>query len=138
MCAPRSCPVALSKITFAKRDRLAVADERKAANPHIALLLLGGLLGETDRGNLRRAISAAGNKALLHRMWLEALDRLDADDALMLGLVREQRWACDVADGIDAGHVGAAMAVDHDRAAIGLHAELLEPEILDVADDADG
>lgn len=29
------------------------------------------------------------------------------------------------------------MAVDHDGAAVGLHAELLEAEILDIADDAD-
>ena len=40
-------------------------------------------------------------------MRLEALDRLDADDALVLGLVREHRRAGDVADGVDAGHVGA-------------------------------
>src|SRR5882724_6054054 len=85
-------------LIFAKRDRLAVADEWETANPHIALLLLGGLLGETDRGNLRRAISATGNEALLHRMWLETLDRLDADDAFVLGLVRKQRRARNVAD----------------------------------------
>ena len=59
-------------------------------------------------------------------------------DALVLGLVRQHRRAGDVADGVDAGHVGAAEPVDDDGAALDLHAELLEAEILDVADDADG
>src|SRR5262249_35085271 len=125
-------------LIFTKCDRLAVADERKAANADVALLLLGGLLGEADRGDLRRAIGAAGNEALVHRMRLEALDRLDADDTFVLRLVRKQRRARNVADGVDARHVGAAIAVDHDCAAVDLHAELLEPKILDIADDADG
>ncbi len=68
---------------------------------------------------------------------MQALDRLDADHALMLGLVRQHRRACDVADGVDAGNVGLAVAVDHDAAAVGLDAELLQPKALDVADHAD-
>ena len=63
--------------------------------------------------------------------------RLDADDALVLGLVGEHRRAGDVADGVDAGDVGAAEAVGDDGAAVDLDAERLEPEALDVADDAD-
>ena len=70
-------------------------------------------------------------------MRVQALDRLDADDALMLGLVRQHRRAGDVADGVDARHVGLAEAVDDDGAALGLHAELFQPEVLDVADHAD-
>ena len=68
---------------------------------------------------------------------MQALDRLDADHALMLGLVRQHRRPGDVADGVDAGHVGLAVAVDHDAAALGLDAELFQAEALDVADDAD-
>ena len=79
-----------------------------------------------------------GNQRLVHRVRLHALDRLDADDALVLGLVRQHRRARDIADGVNAGHIGLAVAVDHDGAALGLHAELLQPEILDIADDADG
>ncbi len=68
---------------------------------------------------------------------MQPLDRLDADDAFVLGLVRKQRRPGDVADGINARHVGLAGAVDDDRAALGLHAELFQAEILDIADDAD-
>ena len=56
----------------------------------------------------------------------------------MLGLVRQHRRAGDVADRVDARHVGAAVAVDDDGTAIGLDAERLQPEPLDIADDADG
>ena len=70
-------------------------------------------------------------------MRIEPLDGLDADDALVLGLVGEHRRAGDIADGVDARHVGPVERIDHDRAALGLHAELFQAEILDVADDAD-
>ena len=66
---------------------------------------------------------------------MQALDRLDA--ALMLGLVGQHRRTGDVADGIDARHVGLAVTVDHDNAAIDFDAELFEAEILDIADHAD-
>ena len=56
----------------------------------------------------------------------------------MLGLVRQHRRAGDIADGVDARHIGLAVAIDHDGAAIGFHAELFEPEIFDIADHADG
>ena len=124
-------------LVLAERDRLAVADEGEAADADLDLLLLGRLLGQADRRDLRRAIGAAGNEPLVDRMRIEPLDRLDADDAFVLGLVREQRRAGDVADGIDAGHVGLADAVDDDCAALGLHAERFQAEILDIADDAD-
>src|SRR5206468_706291 len=113
-----------------ERDRLAVADEREAPDPDLVSGLLGGGLREADRGDLRAAIGAAGDQPLVHRMRMEALDRFDADDALVLGLVREHRRARDVADRIDARHVGAAEIVDHDGAAIGLDPELFEPEPL--------
>jgi hypothetical protein len=70
-------------------------------------------------------------------MRMQALDGLDADHAFMLGLVRQHRRTRDVADGVDAGHVGLAVAVDHDAAAVGLDAELFQPRIFDVADHAD-
>ena len=83
------------------------------------------------------AIGAARDQVLVHRVRFEPLDRLHADDALVLGLVGEHRRAGDVADGVDARHVGAAEPVDNDGAAIDLHPELLQPEPLDIADDAD-
>ena len=71
-------------------------------------------------------------------MRMQSLDRLDANDALMLGLVGKQRGTRDVADRIDARHVGFAGAVDDDHAALGFHAEFFQAEIFDVADDTDG
>src|ERR1700733_877025 len=69
---------------------------------------------------------------------MKPLDRLDADNAFVLGLMREKWRPGDVADGVDSRHVGLARAVDDNGAALSLHAELLQTEIFDVADDADG
>ncbi|MGY3082320.1 hypothetical protein ACVWZZ_008728 [Bradyrhizobium sp. LM6.10] len=124
-------------LVLAERDRLAVTDEGEAADADLAATLLGLGFGEADGGHLRLAIGAARDQVLVHGMRVQALDRLDADHAFMLGLVREHRGTRDVADGIDAGDVGVAVAVDHDDAAIGFDAELFEAEILDIADDAD-
>ena len=56
----------------------------------------------------------------------------------MLGLVREQRRAGDVADRVDAGHTCAVQCIDRDRGAIALHADLFQTEVLDVAGYPDG
>src|SRR3546814_1898689 len=73
-------------------------------------LLLGLLFGEADAGDLRMAVGAAGDLLLLHRVdVVEAGDLLDADDALVLGLVGQHRRAGDVADGVDAGLPRAAV-----------------------------
>jgi len=71
-------------------------------------------------------------------MRMHALDGLDADHALMFGLVRQHRRPGDVADRVDARHIGLAEAVDDDDAAVGFDAELFKPEIFDIADHADG
>src|SRR5688572_24820544 len=57
-------------LVLAERDRLAVADEREASDPDLELPLLGAGFGETDRGDLRRTIGAAGNELLVHGMRL--------------------------------------------------------------------
>ncbi len=56
-----------------------------------------------DGGDLRAAVGAAGHAQLVQRMRVEPLDGLDADDALVLGLVGEHGRTGDVADGVDAG-----------------------------------
>ena len=109
----------------------------KAADLQLAPGFLGLGLGQPDASDLRFAIGAAGIAALVEAMHLHAGDRLDHDHALMLGLVRQHRRAGDVADGPDARDIGAAMIVDNDGAALDLHADLLEPEILGVALHAD-
>ena len=55
-------------------------------------------------------------------------DDLGHRHAFVLGLVGQHRAAHDVADGVDARHVGLEMIVDHHAAAIGRDAGLLEPE----------
>ena len=44
-----------------QRNRLAIANERKAADADVYFLFLGSLFGETDRCDLRRAVGAAGD-----------------------------------------------------------------------------
>src|SRR5690606_19458087 len=87
-------------------------------------------------GDLRAAIGAARNLQLVHGVRLLSGDGLDADDALMLGLVRQHRRAGAIADGIDARDIGAAITLDDTGAIPDLHAELLEAELLDIADHA--
>src|SRR5438105_8712364 len=78
-------------LIFPERNRLAVTHEWKTADANIDFFLLCGLFGQADGCNLWRAISAARNHRLVHRVRTETLDCLDANDALMLGLVRQHR-----------------------------------------------
>ena len=123
---------------LAQRNRLAVADEGEAPDIDLEAGFLRPLLGKPDRGDLRIAIGAARDLQLVHRMRVLAGDRLDTDDALVLGLVRKHRRSGHVADRVDAGNVRPADLVDDDHALLDLHAKLLEPEILDIADHPDG
>src|SRR6185437_8437756 len=124
-------------LILAEFDRLAIADKRKAADTNFTSALLRPRLRETNGRHLRLAIGAARNQVLVHGVGVQPLDGLDADDALMLRLVGQHRRPRDIADGIDAGHIGFAVAIDHDAAAIGFDAELLKSEILDIADNTD-
>ncbi|MNT83125.1 hypothetical protein D3C72_2229470 [compost metagenome] len=56
----------------------------------------------------------------------------------MLGLVGEHRRAGNVADRVDAGNVGLAVAIDDDAAAVGLDTKRFETKVLDIALNADG
>ena len=69
---------------------------------------------------------------------LVAGDDLGDHLGLVRGLVRQHRLAGDVADGVDAGHVGAQALVDGDEAALDLDADLVEAEALGVGAAADG
>src|SRR5215510_13482547 len=124
-------------LILAQGNGLAVADEGKTADANVELLLLGSLRCQADRGDLGRAIGAARNHQFVHRMRVQAFDRLDANDAFVLGLMRQHWGTRDVAYCIDAGHAYLVVLVDDDGAAVGLHAELFEPEILDIADHSD-
>ena len=125
-------------VGLAQRNRLAIAHEGEAAHLERIACLLGLGLGEAHARHLRMAIGAAGDHGLFHGMGVQALDGLHADHALMLGLVGQHGRARHIADGVDAGHIGAAMAVGDNGAAIQLHADLFKAEILGVADHAHG
>ena len=51
----------------------------------------------------------------------------------MLSLMRQHRGTSNVANGVDALDIGAAVIIDHDAAAVGFDAEFLKAEILDIA-----
>src|SRR6185295_12860994 len=125
-------------LVFAERDGLAVADKGKAADFDGAALLLGSLFGQPHAGDLRLAVGAAGNLRLVEGMWLQALDGFHAHHPLTLRLVRKHRRSGYIADGVDTRHAGAAVAVGGDGRAVRFDAELLEPEVLDIADHAYG
>ena len=125
-------------LIFSKGNRLTVTDERKAADADVKVLVFGRLLGQSNRRDLRRTISAAGNHQFVHGVGMQAFDRLDAHDALMLGLVRQHRRTGYVTDRIDARHVGLVEWIDHDATTFGFHAELFQSEIFDIADHAHG
>src|ERR1700720_515691 len=70
-------------------------------------------------------------------MRMQALDGLDANHTFMLGFVRQKRRTGDIADGVESRYVGLAYPIDHDRTAVGFHAELFQAKALDIADDPD-
>src|SRR5260370_41141166 len=116
-------------LILAERDSLAVSDEWKSADANFDVFLFRRLLGQSDRGNLWRAIGAARNEALVHGTRVQALDCLDRDNPLMFGLVREQRRTGNVPDGIDAGHVGTVEWINDDRATLDFVTHLFQDRI---------
>ena len=69
---------------------------------------------------------------------VEARDLLGDEDALLEAAVRELQAGDDVADGVDAGHVGAQAVVGEDEAAVHRDADLLEADARGVRAAADG
>ena len=69
------------------------------------------LLGLADRGDFRAGIDDAGNDVVIHMPRL-AGQHFGQRHAFILGLVRQHRAADDIADGIDAGHIGFEMLAD--------------------------
>ena len=124
---------------LAQAVRLAVRRERELRDLDVVAGVARLLLGEAERGDLRRAERGARHHAVVaERHGLGLADRLGRDDALRLGDVRELQLRGDIADRVDVRDRGVHEVVDLDRAAIGeLHAGVLEPEALDVRREAD-
>ena len=89
-------------------------------------------LGFADGGDFRIGIDHVRNHVVVHMAGLAGEDFGDRD-AFLLRLVRQHRPGDDVADGIDAGDIGAEMRIDDDAAAIVLlHAGGFEAEAFGV------
>ena len=105
------------------------------SSPGLARLLLG----QPERGDVRRAERRARDVGVLERVRLHAGRVLDGDDALVGGLVGERGAAHDVADRVDVLLRRALAAVDVDQpAVVELDAGRVEAERLDVRAAAGG
>ena len=124
---------------LAHAARLAVRAERERGGLDVETGVLGLLLGQSERGDLRLAERRARHEPVVaERHGLGARDGLRCDDALRLGDVCELELRGDVADRVDAVDVGAHEVVDCDGAAFGeLDAGVLESEALDAGSEAD-
>src|SRR5690606_13895429 len=122
---------------LARRDGLAVHLEREAADLDLALLGLGPLLRHPDRGDLRLGVGAARDGRMDVRRLVTG-DVLGGVDAFMRGLVGQPGRAGAVADGVQALHIGLAVAVGLDVAAVQFDAQRLQTDAVGVGGDADG
>src|SRR4029079_19095180 len=71
-------------------------------------------------------------------MRVKPFDRLDADDTLMLGLVRKHRRPRHISDRVDSRDIGFVELINDDDPAIGFDTELFQPEVLDISDHSNG
>src|SRR5919199_5571378 len=72
------------------------------ADDDVVALLARLLLGQAEAADVRRAKGRARDVDVLERVRLHARGRLDRDDALVGGLVRQRRPVYEVADRVDA------------------------------------
>ena len=124
---------------LAQCQSLAVGGE--AVAPHLdgAALGLRRSLGQAHAGDLRRAVGAGRNGRPVQ--WFRAGntgDVLDANHRFVACLVRQPGGTRQVADREDAGLVGLAERARQHMAVLDANAGLLQPQVLDVAADADG
>src|SRR5215213_7551036 len=124
-------------LVLAQGNGLAVPHKWKAAHSYFAALGLCPRFSQANGSNLGMAIGAARNFALIQRMGFESLDLFDTDHALVLCLMCEHRGSRHVTDRVYARHIGAAVSINNNEALFDLHAQCLQSEVLDVADDAD-
>src|SRR5215216_3195083 len=115
----------------------AVGGEREFARSVGDTRLLQLFLGLADRRHFRRGIHDAWNNIVVHVAGLARND-LGAGDALVLGLVRENRPRHHVTDRVDALHAGREMRVDlHAAAIVERDAGFIEAEPFSVGHAAD-
>src|SRR5215207_1678698 len=114
----------------------AVTYERKAAHPYIAPFGLCPDFSQANGSDLGMAIGTAGNSALFQRMGFESLDLFDTDHTLVFRLMCEHGRSSHVSNPINARHIGAAVSINDEQTLFDLDAQLLQSEVLDIADNA--
>ena len=125
MWAPRNSPCSASAMILTKPPgsprpcALRVGLERELRHLDVVAALARLGLGVAEAGDLRLAVRRPRHHRVVDRHRLGAGDRLGRDDAHRLGVVGEHQLRGHVADREDAGHVGAHVVVDRDRAAVG-------------------
>ena len=140
---PSTSLLSASMTTFTKPSVSALAMARPSAtNGNLPILTLRPLFLASSA--VMPAVAISGSLKMtagMQRTSISALvagDDLGDDLGLVRRLVRQHRLAGHVADGVDAGHVGAQLAIGRHEAALDLHAQLLEPQALGVRAAADG
>ena len=123
MCAPSSSSVFASAMNFTKpvvsptvRAR-PFAENGNLPTRYSRPLSFTSSLGESDGRDLGPGVHDAGHRLVVHVRPL-ARDHFGRDDALLLGLVREQLAADAVADREDVREIGAHLIVDENLAAL--------------------
>src|SRR5215470_3046825 len=87
---------------LAGRTRAPVCGEGEFPDLVFELLILALLFRQADGRDLGMAVRRIGNVPIIHSMRMFPREILGEDDSFALALVREHRWARDVADGEDA------------------------------------
>src|SRR5690242_4001355 len=103
----------------AQDRRLAIGRERELPGLHLITTLTSFRLAEPNAGNLRIAVGAGWDLAIVNRLWMMPCDLLSCNDTLSRSLMR-QPGSClnTVADRIDIIDVGLHQAIDFDIATV--------------------
>jgi hypothetical protein len=116
----------------------AVGEEGECAFFVRSVCLFELVFGFADGGDFRVCVGDAGNGVVVD-MAVAGDDLFDAGDAFFFGFMGEHGAGNDVANGVEAGHVGGEMFVDFDAAAlVGFDGDLAEAELVGVGDATDG
>src|SRR2546421_2833551 len=115
---------------FTQDDRLRVAPQREFADLDFETLVPGLFLGEAEAGNLRIAIGCARDAIVVERFRILTGDDLHDVLALVIGDMRQQEIADDIAGGVDIRVPGAVVLVGFDVALLDLDVQLVQAEAL--------
>jgi hypothetical protein len=128
--------VALSARIFTKPSVCSMARARPlAVKGNFPALYYAGLLqlllGLADGRDFGAGVNDARDDVIVHMAMLTG-DDLGYRDAFVLGLVRQHRPGDDIANGVDAWHIGAVLVISLDFTAVGLDAKNIQAQAIRV------